>query len=82
MECCRLGFYLDRAVEQACALLLGAGSRLTRAPAPLLIETGAVSVCRRPARATDGVWGSPARSRAVMSGASELRHPRSFRDRE
>ena len=82
MECCRIGFYLDRAIEQASVLLLGAGSRLTRAPAPVLIETEAVNVCRRPARTADGAWGSPARSRAVMTGASELRHPRSFRDRE
>lgn len=76
------GFYLDRAIEETHALLLGAGSRLTRAPAPVLIETGAVNVGRRPARMAGGAWGSTAGSRSVMTGASELRHSRSFRGRE
>lgn len=78
----RLGFYFDRAAEQACALLLGAGSRLTRAPAPVLVETRVVNVGRRPARRAGEAWGSTAGSPAVMTGASELSHSRSFRGRE
>ncbi len=78
----RLGVYLDRAVEQACALLLGAGPPPTRAPAPVLIETGAVTISRRPARMAGRAWANTAGKRVVMTGASELSHPRSLRGRE
>ncbi len=82
MNCRWLGLDIGSVAEQARTLILGAGSRLTRAPALVPIETGAVNICRRRATVAERTWESPAGSRAAMTGTGGRAYPRPLHGQE
>lgn len=82
MNCRWLGLDIGSVTEQACTLILGAGFRLTRAPALVPIETGAVTICRRRATVAERTWGSPAGSRVATTGTGGPGCPRPLHGRE
>ncbi len=76
MNCPWLSLNVGSVGERSHALILAPGSRLTGAPTPVPIDTGAVNICRRRATAAERIWGSLAGSRAGISGTGGPVHPR------